>query len=173
MGNSAQDITWIGWRWQISAGVVSIPHAKMKKLQDLIHKLHGCEKTSKKYVEQCLGLAIGITQLFPSMRTWLHGTWQWIAYPIRLYSRNVLQVLPFLSGVAWFRCVINMFPISVTLADALSRTNAFSLEFVIQLPPNEDCQFLPWELLTFSGNGFLTFRLPFRFGQSCVGLAYV
>ena len=67
-----QDITWIGWRWQISAGVVSIPVAKMRKLHNLIGKLHGCEKKSQKYIEQFLGLALWITQLFPSMRTWLH-----------------------------------------------------------------------------------------------------
>ena len=55
------DITWIGWRWHISTGVVSIPHAKMRKLCDLIHKLHSWEKTSKKYIEQFLGLAMWIT----------------------------------------------------------------------------------------------------------------
>ena len=70
------DITWIGWRWHISTGVVSIPHAKMRKLRDLIHKLHSCEKTSKKYIEQFLGLAMWITQLFPSMRTWLHSLYR-------------------------------------------------------------------------------------------------
>ena len=70
------DITWIGWRWQISAGVVSIPHAKMQKLQDLICKLHGCEKTSKKYIAQLLELAMCITQLFPSMSTWLHSLYR-------------------------------------------------------------------------------------------------
>ena len=71
-----RDITWIGWRWQISAGVVSIPHAKIRKLQDLICKLHGGDKTSKKYIEQFLGLAMWITQLFPSMRTWLHSLYR-------------------------------------------------------------------------------------------------
>ncbi len=85
-------VTWIGWRWQISAGVVSIPHARMKKLQALIHKLHGCEKTSKKYVEQFLGLAIGITQLFPSMRTWLHSLYRGLhAIPVTQCSVDPSQ----------------------------------------------------------------------------------
>ncbi len=156
------DITWIGWRWHISAGVVSIPHAKLHKLRDLLFKLHGREKTSKKYIEQFLGLATWITQVFPSMRTWLHSLYRDLyAIPATQFSvdpdqwnlsvnclsdqlifEKRLQVQLFLLGVAWFRCVINMSLPSVTLVDASYLTNAFGCEFAIQLLPKDDYQYL-------------------------------
>ena len=78
-----QDITWIGW---------SIPHAKVKKLQGLIQKLHSCEKTSKKCIEQFLGLAMWITQLFPCMHTWLHSLCRDLhAIPATLFSVDPSQ----------------------------------------------------------------------------------
>ena len=66
-------IRWIGWDWNLSVGYVSLPFTKLDKIKSLIQKLSHSDRTSRKTLEQFLGLAMWITQLFPSMRTWLHS----------------------------------------------------------------------------------------------------
>ena len=66
-------IRWIGWDWKLSVGYVSLPLTKLDKIKSLIQKLSHSDRTSRKTLEQFLGLAMWITQLFPSMRTWLHS----------------------------------------------------------------------------------------------------
>ena len=66
-------IRWIGWDWNLSVGYVSLPLTKLDKIKSLIQKLSHSDRTSRKTLEQFLGLAMWITQLFPSMRTWLHS----------------------------------------------------------------------------------------------------
>lgn len=66
-------IKWIGWNWNLAVGCVSLPTSKLEKIRALISKLSASDRTSRKTIEQFLGLAMWITQLFPSMRTWLHS----------------------------------------------------------------------------------------------------
>ena len=65
-------ITWIGWQIHIFCGFICIPADKRRKLLTLIQKLISSHHGSKKALEQFLGLALWITQLWPHMRTWLH-----------------------------------------------------------------------------------------------------
>ena len=65
-------IMWIGWEFHISAGFIVLPTPKKNKLLDLIEKLLTSSHCSKKSLEKFLGLALWVTQLWPSMRTWLH-----------------------------------------------------------------------------------------------------
>ena len=65
-------ITWIGWQIHIYCGFVCIPSLKRNKLLDLLRRLTSSNHGSKKVLEQFLGLALWITQLWPHMRTWLH-----------------------------------------------------------------------------------------------------
>lgn len=69
LGSSIQ---WIGWRWHISVGYVTLPMNKLDKLRAMVDRLRTSERTTKKAIEQFLGLAMWVTQLYPSMRTWLH-----------------------------------------------------------------------------------------------------
>ena len=65
-------IMWIGWEFHLSAGFIVLPTPKKHKLLDLIEKLLTSSHCSKKTLEKFLGLALWVTQLWPSMRTWLH-----------------------------------------------------------------------------------------------------
>ena len=65
-------IMWIGWEFHLSAGFIVLPTPKKNKLLDLIEKLLTSSHCSKKSLEKFLGLALWVTQLWPSMRTWLH-----------------------------------------------------------------------------------------------------
>ena len=56
----------------LSAGFIVLPTPKRDKLLELISKLLGSSHCSKKSLEKFLGLALWATQLWPSMRTWLH-----------------------------------------------------------------------------------------------------
>ena len=69
LGSSIQ---WNGWRWHISVGYVTLPINKLERLRAMVDRLRTSEKTTKKAIEQFLGLAMWVTQLFPIMRTWLH-----------------------------------------------------------------------------------------------------
>lgn len=69
LGSSIQ---WIGWRWHISVGHVTLPMNKLDKLRAMVDRLRTSERTTKKAIEQFLGLAMWVTQLYPSMRTGLH-----------------------------------------------------------------------------------------------------
>ena len=65
-------ITWIGWHIHIFCRFICIPADKCRRLLALVQKLRSSNHGSKKALEQFLGLALWITQLWPYMRTWLH-----------------------------------------------------------------------------------------------------
>ena len=67
-----REVSWIGWTFNFSTGQVKLQLSKREKLQKLIHELVNRPKTSKKTIERFIGLALWITQLFPSMRAFLH-----------------------------------------------------------------------------------------------------
>ena len=67
-----REVSWIGWTFSFSTGQVKLQHSKREKLQKLIHELINRPKTSKKTIERFIGLALWVTQLFPSMRAFLH-----------------------------------------------------------------------------------------------------
>ena len=67
-----EQLIWIGWRINIFSGIVSIPLPKRNRLLDLLRKLQSSSHGPKKVLEQFLGLALWVTQLWPHMRTWLH-----------------------------------------------------------------------------------------------------
>ena len=66
-------LIWTGWKFHFQIGILSIPDSKRIKLLDLCRKLIANSKCSRKTLEQFLGLAMWITQLFKSMRTWLYS----------------------------------------------------------------------------------------------------
>ena len=53
-------------------GYVTLPMNKLDKLRAMVDRLRTSERTTKRAIEQFLGLAMWVTQLYPSMRTWLH-----------------------------------------------------------------------------------------------------
>ena len=65
-------ITWIGWRFHLSSGFITLPQDKRDRLLRLIQQLLQSEKCHSKVIQKFLGLAMWITQLAPFMRTWLH-----------------------------------------------------------------------------------------------------
>ena len=65
-------IVWIGWEFHLQAGFIVLPAPKKEKILQLLHRLLSSSHCSKKTLEKFLGLALWITQLWPSMRTWLH-----------------------------------------------------------------------------------------------------
>ena len=67
-----REVSWIGWTFNFSTGQVKLQLSKREKLQKLIHELVNRPKTSKKTIERFIGLALWVTQLFPSMRAFLH-----------------------------------------------------------------------------------------------------
>ena len=66
-------LIWTGWKFHFHIGIVSIPDSKRIKLLDLCRKLIANSKCSRKTLEQFLGLAMWITQLFKNMRTWFYS----------------------------------------------------------------------------------------------------
>ena len=66
-------LIWTGWKFHFQIGIVTIPDSKRTKLLGLCRKLLTSSKCSRKTLEQFLGLAMWITQLFKSMRTWLYS----------------------------------------------------------------------------------------------------
>ena len=65
-------ITWIGWQIHILCGFVCIPAEKRARILSLLQKLTSSSHCGKKTLEQFLGLALWIIQIWPHMRTWLH-----------------------------------------------------------------------------------------------------
>ena len=65
-------LTWTGWKFNFRVGTISIPEAKRFKLLGLCQQILKADKCSRKTLEQFLGLAMWLTQLFKHMRTWLH-----------------------------------------------------------------------------------------------------
>ena len=65
-------MTWIGWKFNFRCGYVELPENKLQKIRHLLKKLRRSDKTSRSLIEQFLGLLMWITQLFGTMRTWMH-----------------------------------------------------------------------------------------------------
>ena len=83
------NLTWIGWKFRINIGLIILPDSKREKLLDLCHKLRHSDKCSRKTLEQFLGLAMWMTQLFRSMRTGLHVLYKDLyTLPASHYSIN-------------------------------------------------------------------------------------
>ena len=53
-------IRWIGWDWNLSVGYVGLPPTKLEKIRSLLQKLSHSDRTSRKTLEQFLGLATWI-----------------------------------------------------------------------------------------------------------------
>ena len=65
-------IDYIGWRFNLNAGIVTIPIDKIRKPRGYIEHLISQPRTTRKSLEKLIGLAMWITQLFPLMRIWIH-----------------------------------------------------------------------------------------------------
>lgn len=66
------DLTWIGWQIHIDCGIIILPETKRIKILKLLDHLLSSSHCSRKHLEQFLGLALWVTQLWPHMRTWMH-----------------------------------------------------------------------------------------------------
>lgn len=66
-----REVSWIGWTFNFSAGLVKLQQSKREKLLKQIQDLLQRPKTSRKAIEKFLGLALWVTQLFPTMRAFL------------------------------------------------------------------------------------------------------
>jgi hypothetical protein len=83
----AKELQWIGWRFNFSAGLVSLDPAKRKKLINLIDAISGKTYIHKRDIERFLGLAMWVTQLFSGMRPMLqHFYADLFSSPASLYS---------------------------------------------------------------------------------------
>ena len=67
----AKEITWIGWKFHFSSGIVTLDINKRSKLIRLISSLQHQSRVHKKDLERFIGLAMWITQLFTGMRPML------------------------------------------------------------------------------------------------------
>ena len=68
----SHSINWIGWRFNFTSGIVTIPPEKMTKLRKLISQMVDHRRIPLKILQRFVGLAMWITQLYPNMRIWLH-----------------------------------------------------------------------------------------------------
>lgn len=68
----SHSVVWIGWKFNFLAGLVSIPKDKQQKLLVLIDQLKNHQRVPLKSLQKFLGLAMWVTQLFGTMRIWLH-----------------------------------------------------------------------------------------------------
>ena len=83
----AKELQWIGWRFNFSAGLVSLDPNKRKKLINLIDAISGKTYIHKRDIERFLGLAMWVTQLFSGMRPMLqHFYADLFSPPASLYS---------------------------------------------------------------------------------------
>ena len=83
----AKELQWIGWRFNFSAGLVSLDPNKRKKLINLIDAISGKTYIHKRDIERFLGLAMWVTQLFSGMRPLLqHFYADLFSSPASLYS---------------------------------------------------------------------------------------
>ena len=64
----SKEITWIGWQFHFSSGIVTLDINKRSKLIRLISSLQHQSRVHKKDLERFIGLAMWITQLFTGMR---------------------------------------------------------------------------------------------------------
>ena len=64
----SKEITWIGWQFHFSSGIVTLDINKRSKLIRLISSLQHQSRVHKNDLERFIGLAMWITQLFTGMR---------------------------------------------------------------------------------------------------------
>ncbi|CAE7226768.1 unnamed protein product [Symbiodinium sp. CCMP2592] len=65
-------VTWIGWDFQYSAGIVLLKESKRLKLLGMVQDLRQNPRLTKKDLERFIGLALWATSLFPVMKSMLH-----------------------------------------------------------------------------------------------------
>ncbi|CAE7033136.1 unnamed protein product [Symbiodinium sp. CCMP2592] len=65
-------VTWIGWDFQYSAGIVLLKESKRLKLLGMVQDLRKNPRLTKKDLERFIGLALWATSLFPVMKSMLH-----------------------------------------------------------------------------------------------------
>ena len=83
------NLTWIGWKFRINIGIIILPESKRLKLLELCKKLQQSDKCSRKSLEQFLGLAMWVTQLFRTMRSGLRVLYKDLyTLPASHYSVN-------------------------------------------------------------------------------------
>ena len=68
----SHSINWIGWRFNFTSGIITIPSDKMTKLRKLISQMMDHRRIPLKVLQRFVGLAMWITQIYPHMRIWLH-----------------------------------------------------------------------------------------------------
>lgn len=83
----ASEVKWIGWTINAKIGVIRLPEEKRERLLTLIQQLIANPRTTRKHVEQFIGLAMWATSLFPHMRVWLHALYTDLhSVPATLFS---------------------------------------------------------------------------------------
>ena len=65
-------VSWIGWDFQFSAGIVLLKESKRLKLLGMVQDLRKNPCLTKKDLERFIGLALWATNLFPVMKSMLH-----------------------------------------------------------------------------------------------------
>ena len=65
-------VSWIGWDFQFSAGIVLLKESKRLKLLGMVQDLRKNPRLTKKDLERFIGLALWATNLFPVMKSMLH-----------------------------------------------------------------------------------------------------
>ena len=94
-------LTWIGWKFRINIGLIILPESKRAKLLELCHKLQHSDKCSRKSLEQFLGLAMWVTQIFRHMRSGLHVVYKDLCtLPASHYSLNPEHWEQLLSSIS-------------------------------------------------------------------------
>ena len=65
-------VSWIGWDFQFSAGIVLLKESKRLKLLGMVQDLRKNPRLTKKDLERFIGLALWATNLFPVMKSMLY-----------------------------------------------------------------------------------------------------
>lgn len=68
----SHSINWIGWRFNFTSGIITIPQEKMTKFRKLISQMIDHRRVPLKILQRFAGLYLWITQIYPNMRIWLH-----------------------------------------------------------------------------------------------------
>ena len=82
-------VKWIGWKFYIHAGYISLPEDKIDRLTEAIRELLRSKRTSKRSLEKVVGMLNWLTQVFLLMRTWMPYLYKDLfAIPASHYSIN-------------------------------------------------------------------------------------
>eukprot|EP00438_Fugacium_kawagutii_P000882 Skav218514 [mRNA] locus=scaffold1564:342744:345770:+ [translate_table: standard] len=73
--------TWIGWSFDLNAGLVALHKDKCAKLLQMIQYMIQHPTMKKKALEKFIGLAMWCTSLYPSLRVHLHWLYDDLARP--------------------------------------------------------------------------------------------